>query len=112
MLARLIESANLVEDTVDVNPLHAQVFPAMGSAVIERAEAGTARDSFPEHVVAGRAGSEEFRVLGAEQSDDVNGSKRGKVRRTTVVGDQYFRQAINHQQLLQRRLTTEVETAG
>jgi hypothetical protein len=109
--ALAIRGANFSKDIGDPNRLHAKIIAAGGLAIIERIDAGTARDSGVENPRAWRARAKKLGALRTKQSHDSNRRERGKMSRAAVVGYEHARERIEHEQLPQRRLPRQREAA-
>ena len=111
LISLVDHSANGCEYLIHGNHLHADVVPAGGLTVIKGVHAWAARNAGPQGMVSRRRRTKKQRSLRPEQRDHIDGRHRRKMRRSAVVGYQHIRQAIDDQQLPQRRLAGQTETA-
>src|ERR1017187_8386733 len=109
--ARGQDPAHGLEDLVHGDPLHAHVVRAARLTVVERVDAGAARDAGPDRVAPRSLRREQERGLGAEERDDVDARQRREVRGAAVVRDKDLRKPEDNEKLPQRRSPREAHAA-
>ena len=97
--ARFVRATDFFEYLVDRNALHALVVGAGRQPVVERIDAGAARETGPDRVITRRERGKQLRRFGTEQGDDVNRGQGGEVCRSAVVGDEHFGQPVHDEEL-------------
>lgn len=109
--SRLVDFADLVEDGVDFDPLHAQVVLTRGLLMIQRADARTASELRPEHMAPWRACLIKLRGFRSKERNHIDRRERGKMSRPAIVRNQHVGEPKDHQELPQRGPAGQTETA-